>query len=127
VDKESKDRKIDDLRTIVEKVEQKAHVPPNNPDIVALRHIVENKISELESEEHSNHGPSGTLESSKTASIDSEIAQLKQAHALLSGDGAKKTVPPATPKKHKMSTAARKRIGNAQRKRWAKQKAGASK
>jgi hypothetical protein len=54
------------------------------------------------------------------ASIDSEIAQLKQARALLSGDGARK---PATPKKRKMSAAARKRIGDAQRRRWAKQKA----
>jgi hypothetical protein len=57
------------------------------------------------------------------ASIDAEIAQLKQARALLSGDGIKKTAPPATPKKHRMSAAARKRIGDAQRKRWAKQKA----
>jgi hypothetical protein len=30
----------------ITKVEQKAHVPPDNPDIVALRRIVENKISE---------------------------------------------------------------------------------
>jgi hypothetical protein len=58
------------------------------------------------------------------ASIDSEIAQLKQARALLSGDGTKKTaVTPAAPKRRKMSAAARKRIGDAQRKRWAKQKA----
>ncbi len=57
------------------------------------------------------------------ASIDSEIAQLKQARALLAGDGTKKTASPATPKKHRMSAAARKRIGDAQRKRWAKQKA----
>jgi hypothetical protein len=57
------------------------------------------------------------------ASIDSEIAQLKQARALLSSDGTKKTATPATPKKRKMSAAARKRIGDAQRKRWAKQKA----
>jgi hypothetical protein len=58
------------------------------------------------------------------ASIDSEIAQLKQARALLSSDGTKKT-PSASPvrKKHKMSAAARKRIGDAQRRRWAKQKA----
>ena len=58
------------------------------------------------------------------ASIDSEIAQLKQVRALLSGDGTKKTATPAAPKKRsKMSAAARKRIGDAQRKRWAKQKA----
>jgi hypothetical protein len=58
------------------------------------------------------------------ASIDSEIAQLKQARALLSTDGITKT-PSASPvrKKHKMSAAARKRIGDAQRRRWAKQKA----
>ena len=60
------------------------------------------------------------------ASIDSEIAQLKQARALLSGDGIKKTATPASPNKHKMSAAARKRIGDAQRKRWAKQKAAAT-
>ena len=57
------------------------------------------------------------------ASIDSEIAQLKQARALLSSDGTKKTVPAAAPMKRKMSPAARKRIADAQRKRWAKQKA----
>ena len=57
------------------------------------------------------------------ASIDSEIAQLKQARALLSGVGTKKTATPAAPKKRKMSAAVRKRIGDAQRKRWAKQKA----
>jgi hypothetical protein len=57
------------------------------------------------------------------ASIDAEIGQLKQARALLSSGGTKKTAPPAIPKKHKMSAAARKRIGDAQRKRWAKQKA----
>ena len=57
------------------------------------------------------------------ASIDSEIAQLKQARALLSGDGAKKTATPAPPKKRKMSAASRKKIADAQRRRWAKQKA----
>jgi hypothetical protein len=58
------------------------------------------------------------------ASIDSEIVQLKQARALLSGDGTKKA-PSASPvrRKRKMSAAARKRIGDAQRKRWAKQRA----
>ena len=54
---EFKDRMIDDLRTIVEKVEQKAHMPPDNPDVVALRRIVDNKISELETEKGSNSGP----------------------------------------------------------------------
>jgi hypothetical protein len=57
------------------------------------------------------------------ASIDSEIAQLTRARALLSGAGAKKVAAPSAPKKRKMSAAARKRIGDAQRKRWAKQKA----
>jgi hypothetical protein len=57
------------------------------------------------------------------AEIDSELAQLKQARALLSGHAAKKATTPAAPKKRKMSAAARKRIGDAQRKRWAKQKA----
>ena len=51
VDTESKNRKIDELATIVEKVEQKAQVPPDNPDLVALRHIVESKISELKMED----------------------------------------------------------------------------
>jgi hypothetical protein len=57
------------------------------------------------------------------ASIGAEIARLKQAHALLSGDGTKTAATPAAPKKRKMSAAARKKIGDAQRKRWAKQKA----
>ncbi len=57
------------------------------------------------------------------ASIDSEIAQLKQARALLSGDGTQKTATHVVPKKRKMSAAARKRIGDAQRRRWAKDKA----
>jgi hypothetical protein len=57
------------------------------------------------------------------ASIDSEIAQLKQARALLSGIETKKEATPAAPKKRKMSAAGRKRIADAQRKRWAKQKA----
>jgi hypothetical protein len=63
--------------------------------------------------------------------IDSEIALLKKARASLSSDR-KKTAThstlatlatPATPKKHNISAEARKRIGDAQRKRWAKQKA----
>jgi hypothetical protein len=58
------------------------------------------------------------------ASIDSEITRLKQARALLSSDGAKNTTAAApVRKRRKMSAAARKRIGDAQRKRWAKQKA----
>ena len=57
------------------------------------------------------------------AEIDSEIARLKQVRALLSTDGTKKTAAtPSAPKKRKMSAAARKRIGDAQRKRWASKK-----
>ena len=58
--------------------------------------------------------------------IDFEIAQLKQARALLSGDGTPKTTTPTVRKRRKMSAAARKRIADAQRKRWAKQKAAAT-
>jgi hypothetical protein len=56
------------------------------------------------------------------ASIDAEIAQLKQARALLSNLSTKDSAAPV-PNRHKMSVAARKRIADAQRKRWAKQKA----
>jgi hypothetical protein len=58
------------------------------------------------------------------ASLDSEIAQLKLARALLSGDGTKKTAT-ASPvrKRRKMSAASRKKIAAAQKARWAKQKA----
>jgi hypothetical protein len=51
MDAEFKVRVIDDLRTIVNKVERKAHVSPDNPDLVALRRIVENRICELETTE----------------------------------------------------------------------------
>jgi len=57
------------------------------------------------------------------ASIDSEIAQLKQARALLSGDGYGKDAPFPFRTRRKMSAASRKKIADAQRKRWAKQKA----
>ena len=58
------------------------------------------------------------------ASIDSEIAHLKQARALLSSDGTKMTTSVAqVHKRRKMSAASRKKIADAQRKRWAKQKA----
>lgn len=57
------------------------------------------------------------------ASIDFEIAQLQQVRALLSGEGTKKAATPIVRKRRKLSAAARKRIGDAQRKRWAKQKA----
>ena len=53
------------------------------------------------------------------ASIDAEIAQLKHARALLSGDGTKKAATPAAPKKRKMSAAGRERIAEATRRRWA--------
>jgi hypothetical protein len=56
------------------------------------------------------------------AEIDSEISRLKQARALLSGDGEKNPAASAPPKKHRMSAAGRKRIADAQRARWAKQK-----
>lgn len=45
---DSKSRTIDELRTIVEKVERKAHVPTDNPDVVALKTIVEERIAKLE-------------------------------------------------------------------------------
>jgi hypothetical protein len=61
MDTDSKDRTLQDLRTIVEKVERKAHAPPNNPDLVALRQIVEHKITELESEQGSESHSSNAL------------------------------------------------------------------
>jgi hypothetical protein len=52
--------------------------------------------------------------------IDTQIVALR---AMLAGDGAKRVtvavVKPATRKRRKLSAAARKRIGDAQRKRWA--------
>lgn len=68
------------------------------------------------------------------AQIDSEIAKLTQVRALLSNSGnvaarlsaLKATTEPAKPKTRKkrvLSTEARKRIADAQRKRWAAQKA----
>jgi hypothetical protein len=57
------------------------------------------------------------------SSIDFEISRLKQARALLSSDGTKNTTAAApVRKRRKMSAAARKRIADAQRKRWAMQK-----
>jgi hypothetical protein len=55
------------------------------------------------------------------SSIDSEIARLEQARALLSDLS---TQDPAAPlrKRRKLSAAARKKIGDAQRERWAAQK-----
>jgi hypothetical protein len=67
-----------------------------------------------------------TAPSLTTQRCNSEIAQLKQARALLSSDRTQKTATHVVPKKRKMSAAARKRIGDAQRKRWTKQKATAT-
>ena len=55
------------------------------------------------------------------ARIDSRIAELR---ALLSGGPVETaaTPTPAAPKRRKMSAGARKRIGDAQRKRWAESK-----
>jgi hypothetical protein len=52
--------------------------------------------------------------------IDAEIATLKHVRAVLAGRGIAKTVTaPAPKKRRKMSAAARKRIAEAQKKRWA--------
>ena len=54
------------------------------------------------------------------SSIDSEITRLKQARALLAGThGGKSAGSSPIKRKRTMSAAARKRIGDAQRKRWA--------
>jgi hypothetical protein len=58
------------------------------------------------------------------SSVDSEITLLKQVRSLLSSDG---SGAPRAPRKHVMSAAARKRIGDAQRKRWAAQKKASKK
>ena len=56
--------------------------------------------------------------------IDSEITQLQQARALLAGTrGGKSAGSPSIKRKRTMSAAARKRIGDAQRKRWAEVRA----
>ena len=57
------------------------------------------------------------------ASIDTEIARLQKVRALLSSEGTK---PTAVRKRRKMSAAARKRIAEGQRKRWAAQRAKTS-
>ncbi|MGA9984941.1 MAG: hypothetical protein WBD98_01925 [Acidobacteriaceae bacterium] len=57
------------------------------------------------------------------SSVDSEITLLKQVRSLLTGDG---HIASSTPRKKRfMSAAARKRIGDAQRKRWAAQRKAA--
>src|SRR5215469_17707778 len=40
--------KLDQLRTIVGKVEQKAHMPANDPDVRELKTIVDAKIAKLQ-------------------------------------------------------------------------------
>ena len=52
------------------------------------------------------------------AGIDEELSILREARALLTGDGANRPT-----KRRKMSAAGRARIAAAQKKRWAKQKA----
>jgi len=63
--------------------------------------------------------------------IDREIAQLQQAHALLTGTGAVKTrknaavattKKPAKKKKRNLTPEGRKRIAEAVKRRWAEQK-----
>jgi hypothetical protein len=56
------------------------------------------------------------------SAIDSEIAHLQQARALLTNSSVKKHT-----KKRILSPEARKRIADAQRKRWAEQKKAAKK
>ena len=58
------------------------------------------------------------------AEIDNEIARLQQVRSLLTQNGVKPAAKIAKRKRRTMSAAARKRIGDAQRARWAKQKAG---
>jgi hypothetical protein len=54
------------------------------------------------------------------AEIDAEIARFQQARALIAvSQGQTTTTPAKKPAKRKLSAAARKRIGDAQRKRWA--------
>jgi hypothetical protein len=54
------------------------------------------------------------------SSIDSEIARLQQARTLLAGTrGGKSAASPPVKRERTLSAAARKRIGDAQRKRWA--------
>jgi hypothetical protein len=60
------------------------------------------------------------------SSVDSEIAILKEARALLAGhDGHIPRTSKAGKKRITMSAEARKRIGDAQRKRWAARKKAA--
>ncbi len=61
------------------------------------------------------------------ASIDEEIATLKSVRQLLSGSGSAKASPKSAAlkprrKRRRLSAEARKKIADAQRLRWAKQK-----
>ena len=62
------------------------------------------------------------------AAIDEEIARLNKVRALLSTSTAAAKDNTASPvrKRRKLSAAARRRIADAQRKRWAKQKGSAT-
>jgi len=53
--------------------------------------------------------------------IDEEIAQLRQVRDLLAGGGNSRSIRPAV-KRRVLSPEARKRIADAQRRRWAAQK-----
>ena len=58
------------------------------------------------------------------AELDNEISRLQQVRSLLTENRAKKPAAKVTKKREwKMSIEARKKIAEAQRKRWAKQKA----
>jgi hypothetical protein len=68
------------------------------------------------------------------SAIDAELARLQSARSLLAGTTSTKRRGRArtstlaiAPKKRTMSAAGRKKIAEAQRKRWAKQKAAAKK
>ena len=66
------------------------------------------------------------------ASIDEEIARLKSVRQLLAGSGSTKASAKPTPtkpgrKRRRLSAEARKKIADAQRLRWAKQKKASSK
>ena len=64
------------------------------------------------------------------AALDTEIARLRQARSLIAGASHTRgpgrppasSPPAASPQKHRVSAAGRKRIAEAQRKRWAAQK-----
>jgi len=56
------------------------------------------------------------------AELDNEISRLQQVRSLLTQDGARPATTKVVRRKRKMSAEGRKRIADAQRKRWAKQK-----